>query len=85
MFIVADLVSLSHQRVSQRALRTSLKKQLDPMVQLLLEGGPYQYFVRKPIATCYILGVGGVQTPCPASLSAHVSQRENLSSGFGTW
>ena len=29
-----------HQRISQRAVRTSLEKKLDPEVQLLLEGGP---------------------------------------------
>ena len=33
-----------HQRISQMAVRTSVEKQLDHRVQLLLEGGPYQYF-----------------------------------------
>ena len=35
---------LSHQCILQRAVRTSLEKQLDPRVQLLFEWGPYQYF-----------------------------------------
>ena len=33
-----------HQRISQRVIRTPFEKQLDQRVQLLLEGGPYQYF-----------------------------------------
>ena len=36
-------IYISHQVFSQRAVGTSLKKQLD-RVQLLLEGCPYQYF-----------------------------------------
>ena len=36
---------LSHQRISQRVVRTSLEKQLDPRGPIAsLEGGPYQYF-----------------------------------------
>ena len=35
---------LSHQHISQRTEPTSIKKQLDPRVQFLLGGGPYQYF-----------------------------------------
>ena len=35
------LVFFSHQHISQRTVRTSFEKQLDPKVQLLLEGGPY--------------------------------------------
>ena len=37
----------SHQRVSQRVVRTSLKKQLDQMDPIASQGGgggPYQYF-----------------------------------------
>ena len=43
----------SRQRISQRALRTSLEK------QLASQRGPYQYFLKKHIATCDLAGGGG--------------------------
>ena len=43
VWIDAENIFFIHQRISQRAVRTALEKQLDPEVQLLLEGGPYQY------------------------------------------
>ena len=43
--------SFSHQRISQRALRTFLKKQFDPRVQLLFEAS-VPVFLRIPKANC---------------------------------
>ena len=34
----------SHQRISKRAVRTSLEKQLDPAGPIASRGGRYQYF-----------------------------------------
>ena len=46
-----------HHYISQRAIRTSLKKRLGNWVPLFLEEGPYQYCLRKHIATCDFPGV----------------------------
>ena len=62
----------SHQRISQKAVRTSLEKQLDlRMVHSFSRGVRVPEFQLKPIATCDVPGM--VSTPCPPpSVSAHV-------------
>ena len=47
-----------HQRISERAVRTALEKQLDPRGPIASRRGSVQEFIRKSIATCYY-PVGG--------------------------
>ena len=61
----------SHQLVSQ----TSFEKQLDSRGPIASQEGSALKFLRKPIATYDFLGGVGVQTPCPPSGSAHVSDQ----------
>ena len=57
-----------HQRVSQRAVRTSLEKQFDPEWSNCFLTGSVPEFPRKPIASCdFYEDVGGMSGP-PASL-----------------
>ena len=49
----------SYQRISQRIVQTSLKKQLDPMGPIASQGGSIQVFLRKPIFTCDFPGPSG--------------------------
>ena len=60
-------IFLSHQRISQRAVRTSLEKQLDPKGPIASRGGSVSVFLRKPIATCDFSGgwSGSVAPPHP--------------------
>ena len=52
------LFFFSYQRISQRAVRTSLKKQLDPRGPIATQGGAVPVFLRKPIATLLSRGSG---------------------------
>ena len=50
---------LKHQHISQRAVQTSLKKQIDPIrVSIASRGESVPEFLRKPIATCEFQGGG---------------------------
>ena len=57
----------SHQQISQRAIRTSFEKQLDPKGPIASRGGVgvVPEFVRKPIVTC---DFPGGADPLPPSL-----------------
>ena len=57
---------LSHRRISQSSVRTSLEKQLGAIIDS--RRGFVPIFLRKHIATC---DFPGVQTPCHPSGSAH--------------
>ena len=50
----------SHQCISQRAVWTSLEKQLNPMGPIASRGVSVPELLRKPIASCDFPGVGGV-------------------------
>ena len=58
---------LSHQRISQRAVRSSLEKQLDPRGPVASRGESVPVFLRKlwPLVT---FQEGGVRTPFPLPL-----------------
>ena len=58
---------LSHPQISQRDVRTSLEKQLDPKGSNCFSRGSIPVFLRKPIATCY--SPVGVLAPCSSSES----------------
>ena len=60
----------SHKPISQRAVWTSLKNQLDPRGPTVARWGSVPAFLRKHIVTCDL--PGGVLTPCPPSRSTHV-------------
>ena len=53
----------SYQRISQRVVRTSLEKQLDPRDPIASRWGSVPVFVRKHIATCDFPGVSGALPP----------------------
>ena len=53
----------SNRNIFQRALRTSLEKQLDPIGPIASQGRSVPVFLRKPIATCDF--PGGVRPPAP--------------------
>ena len=59
-------IIFSHQCFPQRAIRSSLEKQLDPSVQLLLKGvrTRMSYETYTHVVTC---DFKGVRTPCPPS------------------
>ena len=61
-----DCVLLSYQRISQRALRTFIEKQLDPRGStgpVASRGGSVPEFLRKPIAACDFRGESGPPFP----------------------
>ena len=60
----------SHQRISQRTVRTSLEKQLDPIGPISSRGGSVPVFLRTTIATCDFPGV--CPDPLYPSGSTHV-------------
>ena len=55
----------SQQRISQRSVRTSVEKQLDPRAPIASRGWSVPELLRRPIATCDCPRVGG----CPDPLS----------------
>ena len=57
---------LSHQPISQTAVKTSLEKQLDPRVPIASREGSVPVFLRKPIATCDFPGGSGRPVPPPS-------------------
>ena len=65
-------VIFSHQHISQRAVRTSLKKQLDPLGPIAFRGWSLPEFLRLPIATCDF--PGQVLTPCLPPLDPPIWQ-----------
>ena len=66
----------NHQGISQRAVRASLEKQLDPGVSIADRGGSVPLFLRTDIATC---DVPGGQATCPLSSgSVHVLGNSSL-------
>ena len=68
---VGGVLTTSYQRISQKPVRTSFEKQLDPGVQWLLEGR--SVFLRKPIVTCDFQGGRGSRPhahPCYTSCVA---------------
>ena len=86
------VLTTSYQRISQKPVRTSFEKQLDPVVQWLLEGRSVSVFLRKPIITCDFPGGRGSRPhahPCYTSccgpnlhtLCVHLS---NLSSRWSS-
>ena len=52
-----------HQRILQRAVRTALEKQLDPMGPIASQGTSVTEFLRNPIATCEFPGGFGPYVP----------------------
>ena len=52
-----------HQRISQRAVRRFLDKQLDPMGPIASRGVSVSGFLRKPIAACDFSGSSGPPAP----------------------
>ena len=63
----------SHQRISQRVVRTSLEKQLDPRGPNASRGGPYQIYKATSVWPLVIFQVcecvvwwGGVGPPAPS-------------------
>ena len=58
---------LSHHGISQRAVRTSLEKQLNPRGPIASRGGVHSrcVFPRKSIATCEFPGGGGGERSGP--------------------
>ena len=61
------LFCFSHQCILQRAVRTSLEKQLDPRGTIASRWGSVPVFLRKPITTCNFPRGGGVRLPLSAS------------------
>ena len=59
----------SHQRISQRDVQTSLKKQLDPRGPIASRGGSVPVFLRKHIS--HLDFPGGSRPPVHPSGSAH--------------
>ena len=57
---------LCHQHILQRAVQTSLKKQLDPMGPIASQGVSIPEFLREPIAACDFKG--GSEPPDPAHI-----------------
>ena len=53
----------SHQRISQRVVRTSLKKQLDTLGPIASRRGSVPVFLRKSLATSDFPGGGGGAGP----------------------
>ena len=58
--------------ISQRAVWTSLEKQLDPWGPIAFRGVSVPEFIRKPIATCDFPGGGGGDPLSHTSRSAHM-------------
>ena len=58
----------SHQRISQRVVRTFPQKQLDPLGPIASGGGSVPDFLRKPIDTCDFPGGGPDPLPPPPLL-----------------
>ena len=56
-------VFISHQRILQSAVLTSLEKQLDLRGPITSRGRSVPIFLRKPIATCDFAGGGGGPDP----------------------
>ena len=69
-----------YQRISQRAVRISLEKQLDPRGPIASRGGSVPVFLRDHITTCDF--PGGVRTPCPLPLSPPMTRYLSLVSGI---
>ena len=74
---------LSHQHISQRAVQTSLQKQLDRRGPIASVGGgggggSVPIFLRKSIATCDFLDPPAPPPPPPPPGSAHVDDGFNL-------
>ena len=63
-----------HQRISQRPVWSSLKKELDQRGQIAYRGGSVPDFLKKIIhvATCNFPGGGGSRPPVPPPLDPHV-------------
>ena len=61
-----------HQCISQRAIGTFLKKQLDPGDPIASRRGSVPVFLRKPTATCdFPGGGGGCPDPLFSTLDLH--------------
>ena len=63
-----------HQRKIQRAVRTYLEKQLDPLGPTASRGGSVPEFLRKPIATCDFPGRGVLDPLSPLWIRAWLGQ-----------
>ena len=44
----------SYELIPQRAVRTPLKKQMDPLGPIASQGRSIPVFLRKPLATCKV-------------------------------
>ena len=60
---------VSNQHVSQKAIRTTLETQLDPMGPIASRGGSLKVFLRESFATCDF--AAGSRPPPPTSGSTH--------------
>ena len=61
--VVVVFMFFSHQRIVERAVRTSLEKQLNPMGPNASREGSVLVFLRTIVATCDLSGGGGCPDP----------------------
>ena len=71
-FLLCFVMLFFSQLISQRAIRPSSEKQLDPLGPIASRGGSVSEVLRKHIAACEIpVGEGQEHLPPPLSRSAH--------------